>query len=137
MSKVRIVRADELTEKTGQTPGMRRRTAIDASTAGARNLWVGFVTMEPGAASGAHHHGDSESVIYMIRGRARFPFGDRLQEVAEAGPGDFIYVPPHVVHQEINASDSEGIEMIVTRDSQENVVVNVATSQELRDGERG
>jgi uncharacterized RmlC-like cupin family protein len=104
---------------------MHRRTAIDTGTVGSRNLWVGYVTMEPGARSGAHHHGDSESVIYMIRGRARFPFGDRLQEVVEAGPGDFVYVPPRVVHQEINASESESIEMIVTRDSHENVVVNV------------
>ncbi len=125
MNEVRVVRADELSEKTTQTAGMQRRTAIAADTVGSRNLWVGFVTMEPGARSGAHHHGDSESVIYMLRGRARFPFGDRLQEVVEAGPGEFIYVPPGLVHQEINASDNEGIEMIVTRDSQENVVVNV------------
>ncbi len=125
MSEVTVVRSGEFSEQTSQTPGMHRRTAIDADTVGSRNLWVGFVTMEPGARSAAHHHGDSESVIYMIRGRARFPFGDRLQEVVEAGPGDFIYVPPWVVHQEINASDSEGIEMIVARDSQENVVMNV------------
>jgi uncharacterized RmlC-like cupin family protein len=125
MSGVRVVRAQDLSEGTAQTPGMHRRTAIDAGTAGSRNLWVGYVTMDAGARSGAHHHGDSESVIYMIRGRARFPYGDRLQDVVEAGPGDFIYVPPHLVHQEINASDSESIEMIVTRDSQDNVVVNV------------
>jgi uncharacterized RmlC-like cupin family protein len=125
MSEVRVIRAAELSAQTSQTPGMHRRTAVDAATAGARNLWVGYVTMDPGARSGAHHHGDSESVIYMIRGRARFPFGDRLQDVVEAGPGDFIYVPPHLIHQEINASDSESIEMVVTRDSQENLVVNV------------
>ncbi len=125
MSGVRVIRAQDLSEGTAQTPGMHRRTAIDAGTAGSRNLWVGYVTMEPGARSGAHHHGDSESVIYMLRGHARFPFGDHLQDVFEAGPGDFVYVPPRVVHQEINDSDSESIEMIVTRDSQENVVVSV------------
>ena len=137
MAEVRVIRSSDLSEVTTQTPGMRRRTAIDAQLAGSRNLWVGFVTMEPGARSAAHHHGDSESVIYMLRGRARFPFGDRLQDVVEAGPGDFIYVPPQVVHQEINASDSEGIEMIVTRDSQENVVVNVVLSEDLLQAERG
>ena len=125
MSEVRVVRAQDLSEGTTQTPGMHRRTAIDAGTAGSRNLWVGYVTMEPGARSGVHHHGDSESVICILRGRARFPFGDRLENMVEAGPGDFVYVPPQVVHQEINASDSEGIDMIVIRDSQENVVVNV------------
>ncbi len=125
MSQVRVVRVNEMSEKTTQTPGMHRQTAVDAETVGSQNLWVGFVTMEPGAHSGAHHHGDCESVIYMLQGRARFPFGDRLKEVVEAGPGDFIYVPPQLVHQEINASDSDRIAMIVTRDSQENVVVNV------------
>ena len=81
--------------------------------------------MAPGARSGAHHHGDYESAIYVIRGRARFRFGQRLEWVVEVGPGDFLYVPAGAVHQELNASDSEGIEMIVCRDGQENVVVNV------------
>ncbi len=125
MSELRVVRAAELSERTSQTAGMFRRTAIDAETVGARGLWVGHVTMTPGARSGAHHHGGSESAIYIISGRARFRFGDELAGTIDAGPGDFIYVPPHIVHQEINASDSERIEMIVARDSQENVVVNV------------
>ncbi|MBI1885342.1 MAG: cupin domain-containing protein [Chloroflexi bacterium] len=104
---------------------MHRLAAVAGGTVGSRNLWVGLVTMAPGARSGAHHHGDCESVIYITRGRARFRFGERLEQTVEAGPGDFIYVPPRAVHQEKNASDSEGIEMIVCRDSQENVVVNV------------
>ena len=125
MAELRVVRGEKLSPQTSQTPGMRRLAAIAADTVGSRNLWVGRVTLAPGARSGAHHHGDCESVIYMLRGRARFPFGDRLQEMVEAGPGDFIYVPPRLIHQEINASDTESIEMIVTRDSQDNVVVNV------------
>src|SRR3990172_1256068 len=107
---------------------MRRLAAVAADTVGSRNLWVGYVTMEPGARSGAHHHGDCESAIYIIRGRARFRFGDGLKETIEASAGDFVYVPPQAVHQEVNASDSEAIEMVVARDSQENVVVNVDVS---------
>ncbi len=125
MNSLRVIRADELSPQTSQTPGMHRMTAIDAANAGAKGLWVGRVTLEAGARSGAHHHGDCESVICVTAGRIRFRYGDRLENRAEAGPGDFIYVPPRVVHQEINLSESEPIDSIVIRDSQENVVVNV------------
>ena len=125
MSELRVVRAGELQPHTAQTAGMTRYPGVAAGTVGAKNLWVGYVTMEAGARSGAHHHGDSESAIYIIRGQARFRFGSQLEQAIEAGPGDFVYVPPQELHQELNASDSEEIAMIVARDSQENVVVNV------------
>jgi len=125
VSGLRVVRAGELQPHTAQTAGMTRYPGVAAGTVGAKNLWVGYVTMAPGTRSGAHHHGDSESAIYIIRGQARFRFGSHLEEAIEAGPGDFVYVPPRLLHQEVNASDSEEIEMIVARDSQENVVVNV------------
>lgn len=121
---VRVVSPYQLSPQTGQTPGMERLTAIDEDI-GSKNLWVGVVTLEPGARSGAHHHGDCESVICVLSGRIRFRLGENLAETAEAGPGDFIFVPPNVVHMEINLSDSEGIDTIVIRDSQENVVINV------------
>ena len=129
MSGLRVIRAGELQPHTAQTAGMTRYPGVAAGTVGAKNLWVGYVTMEPGTRSGAHHHGDSESAIYIIRGQARFRFGSSLEEAIEAGPGDFVYVPPLLLHQEVNASDSEEIEMIVARDSQENVVVNVDLSE--------
>ena len=125
MSGLRVVRAGDLTSQTSQTPGMRRLAAVAADTVGSRNIWVGLVTLEPGARSGTHHHGDCESVVCMTAGRIRIRYGDRLEESVDAGPGDFIYVPPELVHQEINLSDSEPVESIVVRDSQENVVVNV------------
>ena len=121
---VRVVGPHQFSPQTAQTPGMERLTAIDEDT-GSKNLWAGVVTLEPGARSGAHHHGECESVIYVLSGRIRLRFGEKLEETAEAGPGDFIFVPPNVVHQEINLSDSEGIDSIVVRDSLENVVVNV------------
>lgn len=122
---VRIVRRSDLSLQTSQTPGMQRVAAVAADTVGAKELWAGLVTLEPGARSGAHHHGDCESVIYVLRGQIRFRFGERLEETEEAGAGDFIYVPPNVIHQEINASETEGIDSIVVRSSQENIVVNV------------
>ena len=121
----RIVRPHERDRSTAQTPGMQREAGVSASTVGAEKLWAGHVTMAPGAKSGAHHHGPVESSIYIISGRARFRFGEDLEQVAEAGPGDFIYVPPQALHQEINADAGEPIEMIVARDGQENIVVNV------------
>ena len=121
---VRVVGPHQFSPQTAQTPGTERLTAIDEET-GSKNLWAGVVTLEPGARSGAHHHGECESVIYVLSGRIRLRFGEKLEETAEAGPGDFIFVPPNVVHQEINVSDSEGIDSIVVRDSLENIVSNV------------
>ncbi|HEX6527636.1 MAG TPA: cupin domain-containing protein [Streptosporangiaceae bacterium] len=123
---VRIVRHDELDADTPQTPGMHREAAVSRASAGAEKLWAGTVTIQPGAKTGPHHHGHLESVIYVLRGRARMRWGDRLEFASEAGPGDFIYVPPHVPHQEINASAAEPLSCVVVRSDQEPVVVNLA-----------
>jgi uncharacterized RmlC-like cupin family protein len=122
---VRIVRAGELDTNTPQTPGMTRAAAINAAKAGAQKLWAGTVHIHPDAKTGAHHHGSLESVIYVLKGRARMRWGERLEYVAEAGPGDFIYVPPYVPHQEINASPDEVLECVLVRSDQEAVVVNL------------
>ena len=105
---------------------MNRAAAIDFAKAGARKLWAGTVTIHPDAKTGAHHHGALESVIYVVRGKARMRWGERLEFVAEAGPGDFIFVPPFVPHQEINASTDEPLECVLVRSDQEAVVVNLA-----------
>ncbi len=122
---VQIVRAGELDPNTPQTPGMTRAAAINHAKAGAKKLWAGTVTIHPDAKTGAHHHGELESVIYVVRGKARMRWGERLEYVAEAGPGDFIYVPPYVPHQEINASPDEPLECVLVRSDQEAVVVNL------------
>ncbi len=125
MAELRVVRPHERDAGTAQTPGMHREAGVAASTVGAEKIWVGHVTMAPGEAGGPHHHGDVESAIYIISGRARFRFGDKLEHTADAGPGDFIFVPPEAIHQEINPDPDNPIEMIVTRNGQENIVVNV------------
>ena len=122
---VRIVRSDALDLNTPQTPGMTRAAAITHATAGAKQLWAGTVTVQPNAKTGPHHHGTLESVIYVVHGRARMRWGDHLEFVAEAGPGDFIYVPPFVPHQEINASADEPLACVVVRSDQEPIVVNL------------
>lgn len=122
---VRVVRGDSLDLKTPQTPGMTRAAAIDHARTGAQKLWAGKVTIHPDARTGAHHHGELESAIYVISGRARMRWGDHLEFVAEAGPGDFIFVAPFVPHQEINASRDEPVSCVVVRSGQEPVVVNL------------
>ena len=122
---VRVVTSERLDFNTPQTPGMTRAAAINRASAGAEKLWAGTVEIYPNAKTGAHHHGALESVIYVVRGKARMRWGDQLEYVAEAGPGDFIYVPPYVPHQEINASRDEPLECVLVRSDQEPVVVNL------------
>jgi 2-haloalkanoic acid dehalogenase type II len=122
---VRIVKGTELDPNTAQTPGMTRAAAITHARAGAEKIWAGTVVIHPNAKTGAHHHGPVESVLYVVRGRARMRWGERLEYTAEAGPGDFIYVPPYVPHQEINASREQPLECVVIRSGQEPVVVNL------------
>ncbi len=122
---VRIVHANELDTNTPQTMGMSRAAAITYARTCAQKIWAGTVTIKPDAKTGAHHHGALESVIYVLRGRARMRWGDHLEFVAEAGPGDFIYVPPYVPHQEINAAHDEPLECVLVRSDQEAIVVNL------------
>jgi uncharacterized RmlC-like cupin family protein len=122
---VRVVHGCDLDPNTPQTPGMNRAAAITAARCGAQKLWAGTVTIHPNAKTGAHHHGELESVIYVMRGKARMRWGERLEYVAEAGPGDFIFVPPYVPHQEINASIDAPLECVLVRSGQEPVVVNL------------
>jgi uncharacterized RmlC-like cupin family protein len=122
---VRVIPADQLDPHTAQTPGMNRAAAITFARVGAEKLWAGTVHIHPDAKTGAHHHGPVESVIYVVKGRARMRWGEALEYVAEAGPGDFIYVPPFVPHQEINASADETLECVLVRSGGEALVVNL------------
>ena len=120
---IRIVRAGELDTNTPQTRGMTRAAAITHASAGAQKLWAGTVVVDPNVKTAAHHHGELETVLYIVRGRARFRWGDHLEFVDEAGPGDFIFVPPFVPHQEMNARSDEPVEAVVVRSGQDPIVV--------------
>ncbi len=122
---VQVIKGDSLDPNTAQTPGMQRAAAINAARVGAQKIWAGTVKIEANAKTGAHHHGELESVIYVVRGRARMRWGESLQYTAEAEPGDFIFIPPFVPHQEINASTDERLECVVIRSDNEAVVVNL------------
>jgi len=132
---IRIVRAGELDLNTPQTPGMTRAAAITTAATGAQKLWAGTVVVQPNARTAAHHHGEVETVLFIVKGRARFRWGARLEFVAEAGPGDFIYVPPFVPHQELNARADEPVEAVVVRSGQDPVVVNLDIASPEEPGE--
>lgn len=121
-----IIGPDEcVVNEADQTTGMVRKGGVTPETAGSLDLWAGHVTTPPGAVSGAHHHGDAESAIFMLSGRARFRWGPHLEHERIAGPGDFIYVPPNVVHAEENLSADEPVVFIVARNSASLTTVNV------------
>ena len=122
---VRVIAGNQLDGNVPSTPGMDRKAAINFARVGAQKLWAGTVTIHANAKTGAHHHGHLESVIYVVKGRARMRWGDHLEFTAEAGPGDFIYVPPYVPHQEINASPTETLECVLCRSDGQAVAVNL------------
>src|ERR1700761_4496211 len=122
---LRIVRSGELDSNTPQTPGMTRAEAISYARVGAQKLWAGTVVVQPNAKTGPHHHGELETVIYIVSGRARVRWGAHLEFVDEAGPGDFVYVPPFAPHQELNARRDQPVEAVIVRSGQEPVVVNL------------
>jgi uncharacterized RmlC-like cupin family protein len=122
---VRVIKSDRLDSNTAQTPGMLRAAAINSARVGSQKLWAGTVLINPNAKTGAHHHGALESVIYVVRGTARMRWGERLEFTATADAGDFIFVPPYVPHQEINALSDTPLECVLVRSDNESVVVNL------------
>ncbi len=120
-----VAPSDRVINGAEQTRGMIRESGVTPETAGAHRLWTGYVTTPPGMVSGAHHHGDAESSIFVVAGHARFTWGDRLEHSRDTGPGDFVYVPPRVIHAERNLSDTEPFVFVVSRNSGTMTTVNV------------
>ncbi len=118
---IKVVRAGQLDSNTAQTPGMSRAAAITHAKTGASKLWAGTVVVDPDARTSAHHHGELETVLYIVKGHARFRWGDHLEFSEEAYPGDFIFVPPFVPHQDAD----HPVEAVVVRSGQDPIVVNL------------
>ena len=121
---VRVVKAEHLDPNTPQTSGMHRVAAVSGETVGSKGIWAGITDVSPHAATGTHHHGEQETVIYVISGHVRMRWGDRLEHAADAGAGDFIYVSPFVPHQEINPAD-ETSKWVIVRNGHDPIVVNL------------
>lgn len=121
---IRVVRPHERSVATAQTSNMRREAAISPELTGSQTLWVGLVTTPAGESGGWHYHGDCESAIYVVSGRARFRWGERGEQSAEVGPGDFLFVPPNVIHHEEALGDKPFV-MVVARGCANSITVNV------------
>lgn len=122
---LRHIRGAQLSGDTGQTSGMTRLEAVSGRTVGSEKLWMGRTHVAPGASSGDHHHGDTETAIYVVSGRPAFVFADGDAEVRiETEPGDYVFVPPFVPHREENPGPEEAV-VVIARSSQEAVVVNL------------
>jgi uncharacterized RmlC-like cupin family protein len=122
---VQVVRGDELSDDTPQTSGLQRFEAVSAERLGSTDLWMGLSVLPPGSKTGVHHHGQSETALYILSGVGRWWVGDQLDARREARPGDFVFIPPNAVHWEENASDTEPVQMIVARSTQDAIVVNL------------
>ena len=125
MAGITVIRPADRDCNTAQTTGMTREAGVSPETSGSTTIWSGWVSTPPGLASGAHHHGDCETAIYVISGHARFHFGHRLEHTVDVRAGDFLFVPPNEVHLEENLSDTEPVEFIVSRGCNGILVVNV------------
>jgi uncharacterized RmlC-like cupin family protein len=111
---------------TGQTPGMRRLEAISGLSVGSKALWMGQTHVAPATRSADHHHGESETGIYVASGHPEFVFLDGDDETRlVAGPGDYIYVPPWVPHREENPDPDDEAVVILARTTQQAIVVNL------------
>ncbi|TCI00358.1 cupin domain-containing protein [Roseococcus sp. SYP-B2431] len=122
---IRRVLDGERSAETPETMGMGRLVAISGSRTGSSRLWAGTNLIKPGAKTGPHHHGELESIIYIVRGHALMRWGERLEYITKAGPGDWFLVPPYVPHQELNASETEELHCVLVRSGTEEVVVNI------------
>ena len=122
---VKVIHPHERDGNTAQTPGMKREACISATLTGSTGLWMGTGVNDPGGISGVHHHGQNESGIYILSGRIRFRWGEKLEHVADTGPGDFVFVPPWEIHQEENLDPDNIAEFLLARNAQEGIVVNV------------
>jgi uncharacterized RmlC-like cupin family protein len=124
---LRLIRAAELSAGTAQTSGMIRAAAISGDLVGAQSLFMGRTTLPPGVNSGDHHHGDSETGVFVASGHPVFVFRDPAGQLVriEAEPGDYVWVPPHAPHREENPSPDEPAVVVIARSTQEAIVVNL------------
>jgi uncharacterized RmlC-like cupin family protein len=134
----RVVRPWQLDANTPQTPGMRRLAAVSRDLAGSEKLWAGVMIAQPGTSSAVHHHGPLETVVYVVAGRSKVRWGSRLQHEVDLCPGDFLFIPPFLAHQEINPSPHEAAHWVVVRSAQEAVVVSLTLGPdgEYREADR-
>ena len=125
-SRIHHIPGFQLAKSTAQSSGMRRLEAISGVSTGSRKIWMGESHIGPSTRSDNHHHGESETGIYVLSGNPVFVFlQDNEETRITAQPGDYIFVPPYVAHREENPSEEEDAVVILARSTQEAIVVNL------------
>jgi uncharacterized RmlC-like cupin family protein len=124
-TQVRIVKPLQFDYHTPQTTGMHRLAAISHDLVGSEAIWAGIMLAEPNTASSVHHHGPLETVVYVLSGQSKVRWGSRLEHETDLEPGDFLFIPPYMPHQEINPSSEQATQWIVVRSGQEAIVVDL------------
>lgn len=122
---IRIVRPDQFDRGTAQTPGSQRAAALSQAQGVETGLWAGIFIVEPGAKTGVHHHGEQETVAYVLEGECEVRWGERGEHSATATAGDFIHVPGWLPHMEANASQERPFKWVVVRSTAAPIVVNL------------
>jgi uncharacterized RmlC-like cupin family protein len=123
---LRHVRADELSPDTTQTEGMHRYEAISGRQTGSEKIWLGRTHVDGGVSSANHHHGESETGIFVVSGHPVFVFaGADGERRVETSPGDFVFVPPFTPHREENPTAHEEAIVVIAQSTQEAIVVNL------------
>jgi uncharacterized RmlC-like cupin family protein len=127
---LRVVSSHDLSGATAQTPGMQRFEAISGAACGSSDIWMGLTRVAPGGRSADHHHGHSETAIYVVSGHPVFVVASAEGEARlETSPGDYVYVPPFVPHREENPSLEEEAVVVIARTTQEAIAVNLESLQ--------
>lgn len=118
--------AARVSAQTAQSAGMRRLAGVSGQLSGSERIWMGETRIPPGTRSANHHHGESETSIYVLSGHPVFVFkAGGVETRIETSPGDYVYVPPFVPHREENPSSGQEAVVILARTTQEAIVVNV------------
>jgi uncharacterized RmlC-like cupin family protein len=124
-SEIRVVRPDQLDRGTAQTPGSERRAAIAAEVGVSSAIWGGLFEVEPGSRTGIHHHGNQETIAYVLSGTCEIRWGERGEFSARATAGDFLHVSAFLPHMEINPSKQEPFRWVVVRSTATPIVINL------------
>jgi uncharacterized RmlC-like cupin family protein len=122
---ISIVHPKDFSSSTTQTSGSQRLAAISAENGVASNLWGGTFLVEPGAKTGIHHHGEQDTIVYVLEGESLVRWGDRGEFSATARAGDFLHVPAYLIHQEVNPSPTIPFRWVVIRSTSEPIVINL------------
>ena len=125
-TRVTYVKAADLSSDAAQTAGMHRFAAISGKSVGSEKIWMGETHVSPQTFSDNHHHGESETAIFVRSGNPVFVFHDGVDEVKIATePGDYVFVPPFVPHREENPDPDNPAVVVIARSTQEAIVVNL------------